>query len=341
MLIIDAHDLSALVQKISLRAFLDQLVTCMKHDFMHAHEFHQCPRVSFKHPEGILELMPVFNQDFFANKYVCTHKDNHHKNHYVVMGQGLWVDAHTGQPLMITEMTILTAIRTAAVSLMMSELMLKPNCQSMAIIGCGAQSDFQVMAHQKFGFNDIRCFDVDKHAMNRLINQMAKEGISIKPCESVEAAVRDVDFIITLTNANRTYPLIREEWLKNGVHINAMGGDAPGSSELDSSIVKNSDIIVVEYLEQTKLEGETQQLVESGNMEHVVEIAEFLKSKFNPNLIRHSSIFDGVGIALLDYSAMRLVWKLCHEHHIGHQIKMLPTYRGDKNLYQFLSLNRD
>jgi ornithine cyclodeaminase/alanine dehydrogenase-like protein (mu-crystallin family) len=170
---------------------------------------------------------------------------------------------------------------------------------------------------------------------------MSKEGIIIKPTDSVQEAVDDVDFIITLTNANRTYPVIEEKWLKPGVHINAMGGDAPGSSELDRSIVKNADIIVVEFLEQTKIEGETQQLLESGKMSHVVEIEDFLKSKFDPNQIQNCSIFDGVGIALLDYSAMRLIWELCHEHEIGHQIKMLPPYKGDKNLYQFLSLNSD
>lgn len=337
MLIVDIPALVTLIKNISLEKFYQMLVSYMREDFMGAQRFNQCPRVSFHHPDGILELMPICDNNFFSNKYVCTHKFNHEKNRYVVMGQGLWVDAHTGTPLMLTEMTLLTAIRTAAVSLMMSELMLKPDAQTIAIIGCGAQSDFQLMAHhQRFKFKNYKCFDIDAKAMQRLVSEMADEGVTLTPCKSAEEAVRDSDLVITVTNAQRVYPVLKKEWLKKGVHINAMGGDAPGASELDRPILLDADIIVVEYLPQTMVEGEIQQLNPDQHAQKVVEISDFLISGYPPETSKNCSIFDGVGIALLDFSCMRLVWDLCHQYNLGTHAQMLPPYKGDKNLFQYL-----
>lgn len=337
MLIVDIPALVNLLKSMTLEKFYQQLVKYMREDFIQAQRFHQSPRVSFHHPDGILELMPVYDNNFFSNKYVCTHKYNHEKNRYVVMGQGLWVDAHTGTPLMMTEMTLLTAIRTAAVSLMMSELMLKPDSQTMAIIGCGAQSDFQLIAHAKrFNFKNYRCFDIDSQAMHRLVATMAAEGISLIACKSAEEAVMDADLVITVTNAQRIHPVIKKNWLKKGVHINAIGGDAPGASELEVEILQHADIIVVEYLPQTLIEGEIQQLTSKEREGKVQEISDFLLSAYNPNDCKNCSIFDGVGIALLDFSCMRLVWDLCHEFQLGTHAQMLPPYKGDKNLFQYL-----
>lgn len=336
MLIVDIPIISALIKKITLPGFYHQLVDYMKQDFQAWDSFHKTPRVSFKHPNGILELMPIYNQDFFANKYVCTHKDNHYRNRYVVMGQGLWVDAHTGTPLMIAEMTILTALRTAAVSLMVSQMLVPSTASHLALIGCGAQSHFQLLAHaHQFSWNKIFAYDTDKHTLERFVEHMAQEGIEVTASPSIEAAVATADLIITLTNANRVYPVLKYSWLKPGVHINALGGDCPGLSELETEILAQAQLILIEYHEQTLHEGEIQQLDLEQRMQKVVQISEFLKQDYH----RHPtdlSIFDGVGIALLDYSTLRLVYDLCKEHCLGQEVEMIPPYRGDKNLYQFL-----
>jgi len=336
MFIVDIPLISALVAKVSLNGFYNRLVEYIQQDFLAWDGFHKTPRISFKHPNGILELMPIYNQDFFANKYVCTHKDNHFRNRYVVMGQGLWVDANTGTPLMIAEMTILTALRTAAVSLMVSKLVVESTASTLAMIGCGAQSHFQLLAHvPHFPWKKIYAYDIDAHSLARFVDSMAKEGIEVIPSPSIQAAVASADLIITLTNANRVYPILRYDWLKPGAHINALGGDCPGLSELDLEILRKAQLILVEYHEQTLSEGEIQQLDLEQRMKKVVQISEFLKQDYQ----RHPgdlSIFDGVGIALLDFSTLRLVYDLCQEFKLGQEIQMIPPYHGDKNLYQFL-----
>ena len=337
MLVVDIPTVAKLVETLSLKTFYSLLVQYMREDFLNWNTFNQCPRISFKHEKGIMELMPIFNQDYFANKYVCTHKDNHYRQRYVVMGQGLWVDAHTGTPLLITEMTILTALRTAAVSLMVSQVMLTHPVSTMAIIGCGAQSHFQLLAHsQAFQFKEIRCFDVDAEAMHQFVADMKQEGVDVIPCASAKEAVFDVDFIITLTNANRVYPVLRAEWLKPGVHINAMGGDSPGHSELDVAILHQASLILIEYYDQTKLEGEIQQLNLAEHTHKIVALNEFLKRPYTQDEGQGFTIFDGVGIALLDYSTLRLIWDLCQKYPLGYNLDMLPPYDQSKNLYQFL-----
>jgi ornithine cyclodeaminase len=338
MLVVDIPVLAHLIEKISLKSFYQLLVRYIYEDFLNWDHFTKCPRISFKHKNGIMELMPIYTHDYFANKYVCTHKDNHHRQRYVVMGQGLWVDAHTGTPLMITEMTILTALRTAAVSLLVSQQLLKPDCRSMSIIGCGAQSHFQLVAHaQHFKFKDIRCYDIDTNTMMQFVQDMAKEGISVRACPTITDAVKDVDFIISLTNANRVYPVLSSDMLKPGVHINAMGGDAPGMSELAIDILQQAELILIEYFDQTKVEGEIQQFIDPQNESKIIQLSEFLKSKFTRQDESKFTIFDGVGIALLDYSTLRLVWDLCQQHQLGYSLEMLPPYHGDKNLFKFIA----
>jgi ornithine cyclodeaminase len=336
MLIVDIPVITKLIDKISLKTFYQALVDYMKEDFLAWDSFHKTPRVSFKHQNGILELMPVYNQNFFANKYVCTHKDNHLRSRYVVMGQGLWVDAKTGTPLMIAEMTILTALRTAAISLMVSQMFVSPKAKKLAIIGCGAQSHFQVLAHlSDFSWDHIVAFDTHHETLQGFVAFMQAEGVKVQAANSIKAAVKNADLIITLTNANRVYPVLEYDWLKPGVHINAIGGDAPGMSELDTRILHQAKLILIEYHEQTLIEGEIQQLNIEERMNKVVQISEFIKQDYHRGL-DDITIFDGVGIALLDYSCLRLVWDLCQEYHMGQQAVMLPPYHGDRNLYKFL-----
>lgn len=336
MLIVDIPVIAKLIQKISLNRFYQMLVTYMREDFQAWDSFHKTPRVSFKHPNGILELMPIYNDDFFANKYVCTHKDNHLRQRYVVMGQGLWVDAKTGTPLMIAEMTILTALRTAAVSLLVSQMLVPKTAKKLAIIGCGAQSHFQILAHlSDFNWTEIVAYDTNVETLNGFVRFMAKEGVQITAAASVQEAVNYADLIFTLTNANRVYPVLKYEWLKPGVHIHAIGGDAPGMSELDTEILHQAKLILIEYHEQTLVEGEIQQLDIAERMDKVVQISEFIKQDYHRGP-QDLTIFDGVGIALLDYSCLRLIWDLCQEHQLGQVAEMIPPYHGDKNLYQFL-----
>lgn len=333
MLIVDRDAVQILIEKVTLSRFYQLLIQYIEEDFREWVDFQKRPRVSQHHQNGILELMPILNSKFYANKYVCTYPNN--RDCYTVLGQGLWVDAQTGMPLMATEMTLLTALRTGAVSALASRYLANQQSKRLAIIGCGAQSEFQVMSHvDLFPLEEVRCFDVNPKAMERFIHNLPT--VPCRATSSIQEAVEDADIIITVTNANRTYPVLRLSDVKLGAHINAMGGDSPGSSELDIELLKSAQRIVVEYLPQTIEEGEVQQLTAS-EREHVCELWEIIAGS---RTARHSqndiTIFDGVGFAILDFSTLRLIWDLHQSYQFGLELSMVPAYKPDEGLFQQL-----
>jgi ornithine cyclodeaminase len=333
MLIVDMDAVQTLIEKVTLSRFYQLLIQYIEEDFRGWMDFEKRPRISQHHQNGILELMPILNSQFYANKYVCTYPNN--RDTYTVIGQGLWVDAQTGMPLMAAEMTLLTALRTAAVSALASRYLANRHSQKLAIIGCGAQSEFQVMSHfHLFPLEEVTCFDVNPTAMKRLVHNL--RTIPCRPTFSIQEAVENADIIITVTNANRTYPVLSLLDVKLGVHINAMGGDSPGSSELDIELLKAAQRIVVEYLPQTIEEGEVQQLtdLERG---HVCELWEIITGSKSTRLSeRDITIFDGVGFAILDFSTLRLIWDLHREYQFGIEHFMVPAYQPDEGLFQQL-----
>lgn len=338
MFIVDVNAIGKLISELTISKFYQLLMQYIEEDFKHWPDFHKRSRISQYHENGILELMPIYDSKFYANKYVCTYPKNYQTNDYTVMGQGLWVDATTGKPLMVTEMTLLTALRTGAISGLASYYMARKDAKKLAIIGCGAQSEFQIMSHlHQFPIEKILYHDVNAAAATRFAENM--KTLTSIPCfstTSVREACDDADIIITVTSANRMYPVLKFSDLKKGVHINAMGGDAPGSSELDVEILRKAQRITVEYFAQTIVEGEVQQLRES-ERHHVCEFWELITGQKGARLSEDDiTIFDGVGFAILDFSILRLIWDLQAQYTFGTHLPMVPDYNPVQGLFRQL-----
>lgn len=335
MKLVDVNGIRKLIAEMGFPDFFQNLVTYMREDLKNWSDFSKKERVGFYLKEGIIELMPIAGVDFFANKFVCTHPHNHRQSKYGVMGQGIWVDTHSGEPLMLTEMTFLTALRTAAVSVLASLEMAPRPSHRMAMIGCGAQSHFQVLAHHIFfNLREIACYDVNIHAMQGLIDEMATMGITVKACTSISQATKNVDIITTATNALRLHPVLDASILHPQLHINAIGGDAPGYSELDPNILHQVDRIVVEYLPQTRLEGEIQQLPFEMIENKIFELQQLFNDGHKGRLRSDEiTLFDSVGFALFDYSTMRLISDLTEKYHFAQEVNMIPSYEKNKSLF--------
>lgn len=335
MKLVDVNGIRKLIAEMGFPEFFQKLVAYIREDLQHWSEFSKKERVSFYLKEGIIELMPIAGPDYFANKFVCTHPHNHRQSKYGVMGQGLWVDAHSGEPLMLTEMTFLTALRTAALSVLVSlEMAPRPVCR-MAIIGCGAQSHFQILAHHIF-FNaqEIECYDVNPEAMKRLIDEMAMFGIHLKASQSIIQTVQNSDILITATNALRIHPVLQASMLHPHLHINAIGGDAPGYSECDPNILHQVDRIVVEYLPQTRIEGEIQQIPFHMIEDKTFELHQIVnKQQIGRLRSEEITLFDGVGFALFDYSTLRLLDDLTQDYSFAQEVNIIPVYDKNKSLF--------
>lgn len=339
MLLLDILTIRTLIQRVGLIPFFLLLNKQLKEDFSHWNDFQKSPRHAVYVPNGVIELMPICNTDYYAFKYVNGHPDNPLQNKLNVVAFGALADVHTGYPLLIAEMTLITALRTAATSALASELLARKDSHCLAMIGCGAQSEFQVLAHQAlFDLKGVRYFDPDAQAMQRFAAHVKQEPFRLEPMPNVLEAIKGADIIITATAARGRHHVIRREWLHSGQHISGIGGDSPGKTELDPEIL-NIAKIVVEYLPQTRHEGEIQNLVGEPQEQVYAELWEIIAGhKMGRETPQEITLFDSVGFALEDFSILRLCYDLARQEHLGTPIDLIPHRLTDcKDLYGLLS----
>ena len=340
MLLLEIPDIKKLIETIGLKNLFIALEKKLIEDFSAWHDFQKSPRHAVFADNGVIELMPVANKHRYSFKYVNGHPNNplHHRLNIVAFG--MLADMASGYPLMISEMTLLTAIRTAATAALASKVMAKKGAKKLAIIGCGAQSEFQVLAHHALlDLTEIRYFDIDPHAMERFARNLHAMDTTLTPAKNVRDAIQDVDIIITATAAKKKQHVLEYAWLTPGQHIAGIGGDSPGKTELDPEILKHGNV-VVEYFPQTFHEGEIQNLgTEAEARSHVyAELWEILSGK-KPGRANDQdlSIYDSVGFALEDFSILSLVYEMAQENHIGKNMALIPDHIEDcKDLYGLL-----
>jgi ornithine cyclodeaminase len=218
---------------------------------------------------------------------------------------GVLADVGSGYPMLLTEMTILTALRTAATSAVAAKYLAPKGSRAMAIIGNGAQSEFQAIAFKALlGIDRLRLYDIDRQASEKCARNLAGKGFDITICATGQDAVEGVDIITTVTADKQYATILTDNMVGSGVHINAVGGDCPGKTELHRDILLRSDIFV-EFPPQTRIEGEIQQL----DADHpVTELWQVLTGQApGRKAPEQITLFDSVGFATEDFSALRYV----------------------------------
>jgi len=175
----------------------------------------------------------------------------------------------------------------------------------MAIIGNGAQSEFQALAFQTLlGIRKLRLYDIDPAATAKCAANLAGRGFEIIRCTSAQQAVEGAQIITTVTADKQYATILTDNMVGSGIHINAVGGDSPGKTELHRDILLRSEIFV-EYPEQTRIEGEIQQLAPD---HPVTELWQVITGAA-PGRTTASAVtlFDSVGFAIEDFSALRYI----------------------------------
>jgi len=330
---IDVACLSNYIQETGADVFLDRLVGYLEEDFSRWEEFDKSPRAAAHSDVGVIELMPVANDKSYSFKYVNGHPDNTELGYLTVMAFGVFAEVSTGYPLLLSELTLTTAMRTAATSVMTAKKLARKDSKVMALIGNGCQSEFQAMGfHKQLGIEEIRCFDTDPFATAKFVENMneACPDLKITRCKSTAEAVKGSDIVTTVTADKRYATILIDDMVEEGMHINGVGGDCPGKTEIAKNILLRSNIFV-ELEEQSRIEGDIQQL----DVDHAVtEFWQVLTGK-SKGRISDSEItfFDSVGFALEDYSALRLLYDIAKEDNIGVDIDLVPTLENPKDLF--------
>lgn len=336
--IVTIPDLEKIIEKHGMQAFYRDLIHYLKEDFARWEKFHKIPRVAAEVSKGIIELMPIWDDRYYSYKYVNGHPKNPETGHLTVVAFGCLADIATGYPLILSEMTVLTGLRTAATAAIATECLAKPNLTTLSVIGTGAQSEFQTLAHRVVRpIDTVKYFDLDPKAMERFKKNMERTGLRLIACKSGEEAVHGSELIIVATAAKGHHEVIKDAWVKPGMHINGIGGDSPGKTELALATLKRAKIFV-EFLPQTQVEGEIQRLSSQEKNQYVHgELWELItKKKKGRESQDDITLFDSVGFALEDYSTLRLIKDLSQRYHISTELPLIPALSDPKNLISLL-----
>lgn len=300
---VDVHNVIDLVDEIGLDSIFIGLAHYLEEDFRRWQQFEKIPRIASHSGLGVIELMPASDGAQYGFKYVNGHPGNTHEGLQTVTAFGVLADVRTGYPRMLSEMTITTALRTAATSALAARYLARPDSKTMALIGLGAQSEFQALAfHALNGISALRVFDIDPVAQTKFIRNLAKSGISIQPCASAVEAVEGVDIITTVTADKRKATILSDDMVGAGVHLNAVGGDCPGKTELQPDILLRAEVFV-EFAPQTRIEGEIQQMPADFPVTELWEV--ITGTKPGRRSRGEITLFDSVGFATEDFSTLR------------------------------------
>jgi ornithine cyclodeaminase len=248
------------------------------------------------------------------------------------MAFGVLADVGTGRPLLLSELTLTTALRTAATSVLAARALARPASRSMALIGNGAQSEFQALAfHHLLDIDDLRLFDIDADATEKLKRNLAYcHGLKVRSFASTAEAVRGADIVTTVTADKAYATILTPDMLEPGMHINAVGGDCPGKTELHADVLRRSAVFV-EYEPQSRIEGDLQQM-EAGFA--VTELWRVLAGEATARTSdAQTTVFDSVGFALEDFSALRLLRDCARELGLGERMDLIPELDDPKNLF--------
>ncbi|MDH0202219.1 ornithine cyclodeaminase [Comamonas aquatica] len=335
---LSASDAARLVARVGVVACLRQMLQALEADFARWSDFDKTARTAAHSAHGVIELMPVADAHDYAFKYVNGHPVNTQHGLPTVMAFGALADVATGAPRFVSELTLTTALRTAATSAMVARRLARPDSRCMALIGNGAQSEFQALAFlDLLGVRTLRLFDVDPAASAKLQRNLApwldQYGAEAVTVDSVQAAVQGADIVTTVTADKRNAVVLDARALAPGMHLNAVGGDCPGKTELAAEVLRRSSVFV-EYEPQTRREGELQQMPAD------FAVTEFWRvltgqapGRVSPAQI---TLFDSVGFALEDYSALRTMQALGRQAGLLSTIELVPTLADPKDLFALL-----
>ena len=331
----------ALVGRLGPATFIERLADEIEADYRRWSEFDKSPRHATHSRVGVIELMPASDGRLYSFKYVNGHPKNTAEGLLTVTAFGVLADVDTGYPLLLSELTVTTALRTAATSALAARWLARRDSRTMALIGNGAQSEFQAIAfHALIGIRELRLYDVDPRATAKLEHNLAAlalPGLRVVRCGSAAEAAWGADVVTTVTADKRNATILTPDMVAAGMHLNAVGGDCPGKTELHRDILLRPDArVVVEYEPQSRIEGEIQQVDASYP---VVEFGDVVAGRARVRTSeRDVTIFDSVGFALEDFSALRFLHALNRaERGERPQVDLVPSLDDPKDLYSVLA----
>jgi alanine dehydrogenase len=286
------------------------------------------PKLYVMFPKGDFRTMPCYIPElgFGGVKIVNVHPENPEKYGLpTIMALMILIEPETGKPLAIMDGTWITNIRTGAAGGVAAKYLARKDSKVIGMVGAGAQARTQLLAlNEVFDIDEVKVYSKPMETCEKFKRDMAHLGLNILIKERAEDAVRGCDILVTTTPV--TQPIVKNEWVDEGMHINAIGADAPLKEELDPQILKRAKI-VVDDIEQACHSGEINVPISKGiitKADIYAELGEIIAGKkvgrVNDGEI---TIFDSTGLAIQDLATAILVYKRARERGLGSEVELL------------------
>jgi ornithine cyclodeaminase len=333
--LLDVASMARWIQRDGAQSILTRMTEYLDADFRRWQSFERIPRIASHTPFGVIELMPTSDGETYSFKYVNGHPSNPARGFQTVTAFGVLADVDNGYPVFLAEMTLLTALRTAAASALAARALARPDSRVLALIGAGSQSEFQALALRgSLGIEDLRVFDVDPAAVDKVRRNLEPLGFRIHAAGSAAEAADGADVITTCTADKARNRVLDLADVRPGVHVNAIGGDCPGKTELDPRILEAGDVFV-EFTPQTRIEGEIQQMPEDFA---VTELWEVLTGAAPGRTSGEQiTVFDSVGFAISDFSGLRCARDATAGTELIAEIDLVASPEDPKDLFSLVT----
>lgn len=219
-------------------------------------------------------------------------------------------DTNKSELLAVIEADRLGQIRTGALPAMVTRRMLKKKNQGFCVIGSGYQAETQLEAMASvFDLDSISVYSRTFSNARKFAERMQqKTGLEIKAYENVSQALKDATIVNTITDSNNS--IFGRKDLGDEYHVNLCGGNIPSRREADEDIFLDSDLIVIEDMEQAMKEsGEIISLMKNHPEKKTVELGDFMKLERNSLNEKKRTVFKTMGIGLEDVAAGYVLMK--------------------------------
>ena len=243
-----------------------------------------------------------------------------------VMACILLIDPKTGAPLCLMEGGWLTAMRTGAAGGVAAKYLAREDSETVAMIGAGVQARTQLLAldHVLDNIREVRVVDRNESVRERYAEDMRREtNADIVSCSKVEDALQEADILVTVTPS--TSPLVKNSWVSNGTHVNAIGADAPGKQELDPEILRRAKIVVDDF-DQATHSGEVNVPLTEGVLSRsdiYAELGEIVAGKESGRTSADEvTLFDSTGLAIQDISTAWCAYELAKKKNVGEWLRL-------------------
>ena len=296
----------------------------------HAQKKSQMPAkiyIDLKKYSGDFRAMPAYLEGFDSCilKWVNVHSGNGRKGLPTVMAIMILSDPKNGFPLAIMDGTYATSLRTAAAGAVAAKYCANRQSHVVGLVGCGVQAKTQLAAlRTMFKISEVKVWGHKPSLVKEFLIQMKQKKENMVGVASIKECVNNCDIVVTTTPSRK--PLVKLRWLKKGVHINAIGADAPGKQELDFSILKNSKIIIDDW-KQASHSGEInvpfrKRLIAKNNI--YASIGEIVIGKKRGRSGKNElTVFDSTGLAIQDAAIAKLIYKTALKSKAGKWLKII------------------